>query len=76
MFRCHRDCCEYGLDDQDLRDQIDRAVREALGRGLTTPDDLRATATRHRYRHRRTVLPLIERAIHAATSALTYAPTA
>jgi predicted transcriptional regulator of viral defense system len=59
-------------------DQIDRAVHDALGRALTTAHDLRAAAARHRYRHRRTVQPLIEHAIHAASSpsAPAYAPIA
>ncbi len=57
-------------------DQIHRAVREALGRALTTPDRLREAAARPGYRHRRTVQPLIERAIQDATGALAYAPVA
>jgi predicted transcriptional regulator of viral defense system len=57
-------------------DQIERAVREALGRALTTAHDLRAAAARRRYRHRRTVQSLIEHAINAAasTTAPAYAP--
>jgi predicted transcriptional regulator of viral defense system len=57
-------------------DQIERAVRDALGRALTTADDLRAAAARRGYRQRRTVQPLIDSAIRVATAALAYAPTA
>lgn len=57
-------------------DQIERAVRDALLRGLTTPDELLNNAARHGYRHRRTVLPLLERAIQTAARALTLASTA
>jgi predicted transcriptional regulator of viral defense system len=49
-------------------DQIEKAVRQAIERGLASPDHLVEAAQRPRYRHRRTVLPLIEGAIHHASS--------
>ncbi len=54
-------------------DQIERAVRDALRRALTTPDRLRAAAARPAYRHRRTVQPLIDSAIRGAAEALSHA---
>jgi predicted transcriptional regulator of viral defense system len=47
-------------------EQIERAVRQALLRALTSPQQLRAIAGRPRYRHRRRVLPLVEEAIRCA----------
>jgi len=49
-------------------DQIERAVREALSRALTTPHRLRHAAARPGYRQRRAVQPLIERGIEAAAT--------
>jgi predicted transcriptional regulator of viral defense system len=49
-------------------EQIEMAVRQAIERGLASPDQLRQAASRPRYRHRRRVLPQIEAAIRHATS--------
>ena len=48
-------------------EQIEKAVRQALKRALLTPALLRAAAGRARYRNRRVVQPLIERAITNAS---------
>jgi predicted transcriptional regulator of viral defense system len=47
-------------------EQIVLAVRQGLERALVDPERLRAAAARRRYRHRRTVLPLIEAALARA----------
>jgi predicted transcriptional regulator of viral defense system len=44
-------------------EQIHLAVAQALARGLASPAQLRAAAGRPHYRHRRSVLPLIEEAL-------------
>lgn len=49
-------------------EQVHLAVRQALQRALTSPEQLRTAASRSGYRHRRTVEPLIERAIASATT--------
>lgn len=49
-------------------DQIEKAVRQAIERGLASPDQLIEAARRPRYRHRRMVLPLIKTAIRHAAS--------
>jgi predicted transcriptional regulator of viral defense system len=49
-------------------EQIDLAVAQAVARGLASPAQLRAAAGRPHYRHRRTVVPLVEEALaHAHT---------
>jgi predicted transcriptional regulator of viral defense system len=50
-------------------EQIHKAVRDALRRAFTTADLVRAAAARPGYRHRRTVQPLVERAITEAAGA-------
>lgn len=47
-------------------EQIELAVRQALARALASAGQLRAAAGRRKYRHRRTVQPLIEAAIDRA----------
>lgn len=49
-------------------DQIERAVRQAIERGLASPERLIAVAGRPRYRHRRRILPMIETATRHGTS--------
>jgi predicted transcriptional regulator of viral defense system len=44
-------------------EQIALAVRQAVARGLASPAQLQLAASRAHYRWRRTVLPLIERAV-------------
>ncbi len=44
-------------------EQIHRAVAQALTRGLASPAQVRRAAARPHYRQRRTVLPLMERAL-------------
>src|SRR6202011_1118368 len=44
-------------------EQIPLAVAQAVARGLASPAQLRGAAERPRYRHRRTVRPLIEGAL-------------
>jgi predicted transcriptional regulator of viral defense system len=44
-------------------EQIDLAITQAVARGLASPAHLRAAAGRPHYRHRRTVVPLIEEAL-------------
>ncbi|MGH2410918.1 MAG: type IV toxin-antitoxin system AbiEi family antitoxin domain-containing protein [Chloroflexota bacterium] len=44
-------------------EQIQLAVAQAIARGLASPAQLRRSAGRPRYRHRRTVRPLIEGAL-------------
>jgi predicted transcriptional regulator of viral defense system len=58
------DAAVVGTDPE----QIQRAVGEALQRGLASAAKLRAAAARPGYRWRNTVLPLIERAIASATT--------
>ena len=58
------DAAAAGVDPE----QIQKAVRQALDRALTTPAKLREAARRPRYRNRRTVQPLIEAAIKHAAS--------
>lgn len=41
-------------------EQIEMAIRQAIERGLTTAEQLRAAAARPGYRHRRMVIPMIE----------------
>ncbi len=58
------DAASNGLDPE----QVQRTVAQAVRRGLASPNQLLAIAGRPRYRHRRTVQPLIEGALqHAAT---------
>ncbi len=48
-------------------EQIHKAVRQAIQRALASPEQIRRAARRKGYRYRRTVEPLVERAIeHAA----------
>ena len=49
-------------------EQIEQAVGQAIARALASPDQLLSVATRPHYRHRRTVLPLIESAIRRAAA--------
>lgn len=49
-------------------EQIEQAVEQAIRRAFASPAQLRAAASRKGYRHRRTVEPLIERAITYATA--------
>jgi predicted transcriptional regulator of viral defense system len=41
-------------------EQIEQAIQQAIERALATPSQIRAAALRPHYRHRRSVLPLIE----------------
>jgi predicted transcriptional regulator of viral defense system len=43
-------------------DQIEKAIRQAIERGLASSEQLIAAARRPRYRHRRRILPMIETA--------------
>ncbi len=47
-------------------EQVGKAIAEALARGLTTPETLRALAQRPDYKGRRLTLPLIERELARA----------
>ncbi|HEV7127708.1 MAG TPA: hypothetical protein VGN32_09710, partial [Ktedonobacterales bacterium] len=47
-------------------EQIQLAVAQAIARGLASPAQVRRAADRPRYRHRRTVRPLIGRALARA----------
>ena len=49
-------------------EQSELAIREALARGLATAGQIRAAATRRRYRNRRTVLPMLEEFVSHATA--------
>jgi predicted transcriptional regulator of viral defense system len=49
-------------------EQIYLAVAQAIARGLASPAQLHMAAARPRYRHRRTVVPLIEEALAHAHS--------
>ena len=49
-------------------EQVHTAVRQAIVRAITNGDELRAAAARSRYRHRRVVQPLIERAVADAAA--------
>src|SRR4051794_37363232 len=58
------DAASVGMDPE----QIVKVVRQGLERALFDEDQLRAIANRPRYRNRRTTLPLIEDALHRATT--------
>ena len=49
-------------------EHIHQAVRQALERAIVSPQQLQTAASRRGYRHRRTVEPLIERALVDAIS--------
>ncbi len=55
-------------------EQIELAVYQAIARALVGPEDLRGIANRPGYRHRRTVISLIEGAIADAESRLGRSP--
>lgn len=50
------DAASGGTDPE----QVEKAIRQAVDRALVTPEQLRAGASRAGYRHRRSVLPLVE----------------
>ncbi len=49
-------------------EQVQKAIRQAVERALSTPEQLRAAAAREHYRHRRAVLPLVEGALARAAA--------
>lgn len=56
------DAASDGTDPE----QIEKAIRQAVDRALVTPEHIRVAAARARYRHRRSVLPLVAGALARA----------